>query len=341
MPDRDRSAPHNAADEVDAAKAGAVQQPEHSRVADQRTGSESLRRPGPEVGPTTARMWVAVILRELRAKSGLTQNAAAALVGMTGHALSRHEAGTNMIRYNDARRLLTEVYEVTDPQLDAILELVRLGNKRGVKKDLKRAVPQLLGALVGLEVDANRFQAFEPTLVPGLLQTQRYARALLQAGHRAGLVNGDEIDTLVAARMARADRIFRREDPPECWVILCEAVLDREVGGPEVMAEQLQHIIDMASSGAVTVQVLKNDVGAHAAMNTSFALLTFQRAPHFRDLVIAYHDWLTGSVYPDDPDDVELYRRAFQHLIKDSTPDTDALGVIRQAKEKYERARTV
>ena len=180
-------------------------------------------------------------------------------------------------------------------------------------------VPEWFEDLVALEGDASAIQELALHYVPGLLQTEDYARAILQAG-----ILGLDVEGLVKARLARAS-ILDRVPPPEYWVVLCESAVDCLVGGREVMHEQLKHLAAMAQRPHITVQVLPNSHGAHPSMTTPFVLLNFDLAPNFS---VVYFDYLTGSLYRDEPHEVDQYHRAYRHLIKAALPEDQSYRLI-------------
>lgn len=115
------------------------------------------------------------------------------------------------------------------------------------------------------------------------------------------------------------------EPPPEYWVILCESAVDCLVGGREVMREQLEHLAAMVQRPRITIQVLPNSHGAHPSMTAPFVLLNFDLAPGFS---VAYFDYLTGSLYRDEPHEVDQYHRAYRHLIKAALPEDQSFRLI-------------
>ncbi len=269
--------------------------------------------------PSVGRRILASELRRLRAASGMTQQQAEAEAALGRSALSRYESCTSSISVPAAEKLLG-IYGVEGDRLAALLDLARSARRRGLVTTGQRGVvPSWFSELVALEREASAVQALALRAVPGYLQTERYARAVLQAG-----IIGTDVEQLVQARMARAE-VLDRDDPPEYWVILCESVLQCQVGGPDVMREQLQHLIEVAQRPSVTVQVLPNRHGAHPSMATPFILLSFDLAPDFG---VVYMDYLTGSLYRDEPAEVDQYHRAYRHLIKAALPEDQSLALI-------------
>ena len=268
--------------------------------------------------PTVRRRILASELRRLRTAVGMTQQQAEEAAGLGRASLSRYESCVSSIAVPACEKLLT-IYGVEGDRLTALLDLARGARRRGWLKGFKGTIPEWFEDLVALERDASTIQELTLHHVPGLLQTEGYARAILQAG-----ILGLDVDGLVRARLARAD-ILDRDTPPEYWVVVCESALHRMVGGRDVMREQLEHLATLAQRPNVTVQVLPNEHGAHPSMTTPFVILGFDLAP---DFAVVYLDYLTGSLYRDDPDEVAQYHRAYRHLIKAALPEEHSVELI-------------
>lgn len=254
----------------------------------------------------------------------MTQEQAEQAAQLSPTSLTRYETCRSAISVLAAKSLLT-VYGVEGERLEALLELAKGARSRGWLKGFKGVVPHWLEDLVALESDASRVNEYATRVVPGYLQTERYARAVLSAG-----IPGANVEQHVKARMARA-KILDREKPPEYWLVLCESALRVLVGGPDVMREQLEHIAEVAQRPNVTIQVLPDDHGAHHNMSIPFIVLRFDIAPAFG---VVYMDYPTGSLYRDEPDEVDEYHRAYQHMIKAALPDSRSLDLInRLAKD--------
>lgn len=277
--------------------------------------------------PTVRRRILASELRRLRGLAKLTQQQAEEATGLTPGSISRYESCTNSIAVPAAEKLL-RVYGVEDEdRIASLLGVARDARRRGWLKGWKGVVPPWFEDLVALERDASVVREFALRVIPGWLQTERYARTVLQAG-----ILGSNVEDQVRARMARAD-VLDRDNPPEFWVVLCESALRCAVGGREVMREQLTHLAELAQRPGITIQVLPDSYGAHPSMTTWFTILSFELAPEFG---VAYTDYLTGSLYRDEPDEVRQYERAYTHLIKAALPEPQSLTLIQAtAKDLY------
>src|SRR5262249_28956337 len=148
----------------------------------------------------------------------------------------------------------------------------------------------------------TQLRTYEVALIPGLLQTAGYTAAIFRAGQV--LEDGEAaITRRVEARLARQE-ILTREHPPHMWAVIDEAALLRLVGGPRVMAEQLCHIVEMAKRRNITIQVLPNSAGAHAAMACGFVILDFAGD---LDPSIVYLETPTDNLFLERPEEVQAY----------------------------------
>jgi transcriptional regulator with XRE-family HTH domain len=270
--------------------------------------------------PSVDRRILASELRRLRGLAGLTQAQAEQAAGLGETSLSRYENATSSMNMASAEKLL-RVYGVDDERLAQLLEVVRASRRRGGLTGVRGVVPTWLEDLVALERDASTVQELAIRVVPGYLQTEDYARAVLSAG-----LIGADVERHVRARMERA-RLLDRPEPPEYWLVIAESALQVQVGGPEVMRKQLERIVEIAQRPNVTIQVLPDSHGAHVCMHTAFIVLSFAIAPEFS---VVYMDYPTGSLYRDEPAEVEHYHRAYRHLIKAALPDAQSLELIEQ-----------
>lgn len=198
-------------------------------------------------------------------------------------------------------RLLLDLYGVTDErQRDALINLAREARQRGWWADYEDV---FRSSLPDFEAGASVIRTYEALIVPGLLQTAAYAGAVWRAGQVLDEQADHVIERHVEARLTR-QKILDRESPPELLAVIDEAALARAVGGPKVMEEQLQHLIKMAARPNVTVQVLPNSVGAHAAMIGGFMILDFPSPVDDPSLV--YMETATENLWLETP---EKYRR--------------------------------
>ena len=267
-----------------------------------------------QYGPAVRRRKLGAELRALRAEAGLTSGEAARLVGWHQSKVSRIETGASGVKPPDVR-LLLDAYQVGDPQLRDML-LVLAGSDDGGGRHhwwhaYRGVLPPAYRDFISLESQASTLRTLETSVVPGLLQTPEYARAVTRAAV-GGLDNDgpERLDALVQVRLARQD-VLRADPPLELSVVLDEAVLRREVGGPGVMARQLDRLVEAARLPQVRLQVLPFAAGAHIGITGPFVIFSF---PSTSDLDVVVLDHLTSSLYLERKEDLEAYTEAFNTL---------------------------
>jgi len=277
--------------------------------------------------PTAVRRELGQRLRGLRLDKGMTVAEAASRVGFSQSRLTKIELGQGAKR-EDVFKLL-DVYEETDPQQQALLlAMVRAGASKEWWEG-RRALPPKFGSYLGLESVAATLQAYDTTLVHGLLQTPDYARALLRAERPELLAH--EIDRLVELRMRRQEILTRTDPPaPTLWSVMDEAVLRRQVGGRETMHAQLQRLIQRSELPNVTLLVMRDDLGAHAGLPGPFAILQFETGTR----PVVYVDSQAGNLYLEKDDDLRRCQQTMNHILAAAPGPEQSLALIRQvAKE--------
>ncbi|WP_230196543.1 helix-turn-helix domain-containing protein [Streptomyces coriariae] len=262
-------------------------------------------------GPAVRRRKLGAELRNLRAQAGLTSGEAARFVGWHQSKVSRIETGISGSKPADVR-LLLDTYGVADPQLRELM-LALAGDDGSGGRDhwwhaYRGVLPPTYRDFISLESQASAMRTLETTVVPGLLQTPEYARAVTRASVERGAE--DQLDTLVEVRLARQD-VLRAQPPLELSAVLDEAVLRREVGGPEVMARQLGRLVEAARLPQVRLQVLPFAAGAHIGVTGPFVIFSFSRTS---DLDVVVLDHLTSSLYLERKEDLQAYTEAFNAL---------------------------
>ena len=164
-------------------------------------------------------------------------------------------------------------------------------------------------------------------MVPGLLRTEKYARQTLRNG--PGELDRDDIERLVQVRMER-QRILGREDRPRLWAVIDEAVIRRVVGSPEVMREQLRHVIECAEQGKTTLQAVPYSAGAHAGTTGPFVIIDF---PEPTDPSVVYVETLAGDLYLEERADVDRYTLAIDRLLAAALHPDDSMRLVQQAAD--------
>jgi transcriptional regulator with XRE-family HTH domain len=257
--------------------------------------------------PTVRRKRLGSELRRLREQAELTCEDVGQRLECSGTRISRMETGRISVRPGDVRELL-EVYGVTGAGADSLVQLAREARRKGWWHAYGRVLPPWFEAYIGLESEAVRLRDFQVLAVPGLLQTEDYARAVLRAAPRPR--SSAEIDRQVALRMQR-QAVLAQGGPPDLWVVLSESVLRVHAGGPALMRAQFRRLAGDAERPNITLQVLPFTSAAHVHPISPFTMLEF---PDAADPAVVYLEHLTGSLIVENEDDVRRYRAVFDHL---------------------------
>ncbi len=277
-------------------------------------------------GPTVLRMVVGGQLRRLREASGISAGDAGYAIRATHSKISRLELGRVSFRERDVADLLT-MYGVLDEQERSVmLALAREANIPGWWHDSADLLPGWFEPYLGLEEAASVIRNYEVQFVPGLLQTEGYARAVILLGH--GDASGEEIERRTSLRMAR-QQLLSRPDGPHFWAVIDEAALRRPLGSPEVMRAQIDHLIESAGSPRVTVQVIPFQAGGHSAAGGPFSLLRFPE-PDLPDVV--YLEQLTSALYLDKREDVDSYQAVMERLCLQAVPADGTVELLEEIR---------
>ncbi|MGW1228201.1 helix-turn-helix domain-containing protein [Streptomyces sp. NPDC002530] len=255
-------------------------------------------------------------LRLRRIAAGLTQEVLSEQVVCSPTLISHWEAGRRLPKPDDAQRI--------DRALGTDGFFVRW------LEDLDSKFAQFFAAVADLESEATEVRLYGLSLIPGLLQTEDYARAVFQA-YRANYV-AEELDTLIINRMERG-RVLSDSMMPMVWVLLDEASLRRRIGGPQVMAEQLRKIADLAESGRLRLHVLPFEAGAHALLESALYLLNFANAAP-----LAYVEGLKTGNLMDDPSLVASCHDAYTLALSEASSQRSSVAFVRAIAEEHENA---
>jgi transcriptional regulator with XRE-family HTH domain len=262
-------------------------------------------------------------LKQFREAAGLTGEQVAEQMGWSVAKVYRIEGDRVRVLARDVTRLL-KLYGISGEQAEAMLELARMARVKDWWHQYSGAIPEWFQFYVGLEAATSAMQEYNAELITGLLQTEAYARAVMAAAMRAD--GEEEIERQIAVRLERQKRLTAT-DAPALWAVMNEAVLHRQVGGPQVMAGQLAHIGQLAARPGVTVQVLPFTAGAHPAMLGSFTLMQF---PDPADRDVVYLEAETGALYLEKPEDVRRYSLMIDYLRAQALGPAESRTLIAQ-----------
>ena len=272
--------------------------------------------------PTVRRRIVGAQLRRLREAAGVTRHAAGSSIGVGESKLGRIEVGRVGLEENDVKQLLGLYGIHNEDERDALLALAREANRPGWLQAYSGAMPAWFRPYVDLEEAAQVIRTYEVQFIPGLLQTEEYARAIMAQG--ASETSEAEIARRVELRLRR-QRILTASNPTRMWAVIDEAALWRPIGGSEVTRAQLRALLASARLQHITVQVMPFRVGGHAGEAGAFTILRFPE-PELHD--IAYVEQLTGAMYLERDDDMDHYGAAMERLCVQSASPEESMDLI-------------
>ncbi|MFI9168589.1 helix-turn-helix domain-containing protein [Streptomyces lincolnensis] len=265
----------------------------------------SERRPAPTVGQVV----LGRRLQELREAAGLKREEAAQVLRVAPATVRRMEMADVALKIPYVQVLL-ETYGVSEEETEAFVALAEEANRPGWWQRFHDVLPEWFSLYVSLEGAARIIRSYEPHFVPGLLQTEEYARAVLEAG-TIGQAGAETIERHVSLRMAR-QRLLERENAPHLWVIMDETVLRRPVSiHGEVMAGQLDKLLEFAERDRVTLQIAEFAEGPHPGTYAPFSLFRFAE-PELPDMV--FTEYLTGALYLDSRKEVGTHLEVLDHM---------------------------
>lgn len=271
----------------------------------------------PGGGSMVRRILLGSQLRRLRESRGITREDAGYQIRASESKISRMELGRVSFKERDVADLLS-LYGVDDgAEREALLGLVREANKSGWWHSFNDVLPGWFQTYVGLEEAAAQIRTYEVQFIPGLLQSEEYARAVFS--QTRPVITEEELERRLSLRMRR-QKLLSDGPGPRLWAVIDEAALRRPVGGPKVMRAQVQYLLDVSEQANVVIQVMPFRFGAHAGESGAFSILRFPE----QDLAdVVYLEQLTSALYLDKREDVAQYELALKELQQDS-PGPDA-----------------
>ncbi|GAA3801316.1 helix-turn-helix domain-containing protein [Streptomyces phyllanthi] len=286
----------------------------------------SERRPAPTVGQVV----LGRRLQELRETAGLRRDEAAQVLRVAPATVRRMEMAEVALKIPYVQVLLT-TYGVAEKEVASFVALAEDANQPGWWQRYHDVLPDWFSLYVSLEGAARVIRQYEPHYVPGMLQTEEYARAVLEAG-TVGQDGADSIERHVSLRMAR-QKLLTRANPPHLWVIMDETALRRPVSiRPEVMRHQMERLLDVADKDHITLQVAEFEAGPHPGTYAPFVLFRFAE-PELPDMV--YTEYLTGALYLDSRQEVAMHLEVLDHMAAHAAPADRTKEVLREYRDRY------
>ena len=275
--------------------------------------------------PTIGGRQLARELRDLREQSGLTGEQAAAAIGWEQSKISRMENAKMRITSGEVMELC-EAYGIDGDERNRLVHIARNSRQRDWWHEYADLVKKGFIDYLAFEAEAVISRGYEVQVIPGVFQTEEYARALFQSSQRR---KQEDVDRGVELRLARQKRITATDDPLNVWAVIDEAVLHRVVGSPAVMQGQLERLLELGELPNVSIQVLPFQAGIHAALDGPFVILTFEDYP---DLLYIEH--LMGCVYLEKASETARGNLIFDHLRSAALNTSDTTALIREQVKK-------
>jgi predicted phage tail protein len=275
--------------------------------------------------PTVPQRALANALERRREAAGLSRDDVSSSLEWSSMKLWRIETSRVTVSAGDVRELAL-LYRLEDADTHALVELARQARRPGWWKGMSQSLPEGFSVHLELESAARAIRTYEAQFIPGLWQTEDYARAVLRA--RSVNSTPDQVERQVTIRMRRQQILDRAAPPPQIWAVLDESVIRRAVGGRDVMRAQLARLGEIAAGTTATLQVLPFSAGAHMAAYGSFSLFD-PREEAFP--VTASTDRPVGTLIEDDPSVIGQYNAIFDHLLATSLSPAESRSLIGEA----------
>lgn len=293
--------------------------------------------PDTTTGSTVPRRQLGRYLRDLRNKAGLLVKDAARGLEWSEAKLWRIETGQTSLRSLDVEAMC-RLYGASPELTQALMGLAKETKARGWWHAYGDVVPEWFDVYIGLESAAARLSWYEQELIPGLLQTEDYARTLITADHPGA--DPADLERRVHLRITRQALLRRPIDPPVMQVALNESVIRRPVGGTQIMAAQLGRLVEAMELPGVSLRVVPFRAGFHRGLlSGSFEILRFPPNGDGKDSEppTVYADLFTGALYLDKPGEIERYSEAFEDIWQTALGESASRDLITQAAEELRR----
>lgn len=279
--------------------------------------------------PTVLRRYIAFELRRLRETTGKSQLDAAKRLDTSKSRITHFESGRNLPKLTDVELLLP--FYGADELVSGFRELILQARTAApvFEWDESMTLPPGFDLYLGLEQGASRLMTYDAMIFKGILQCRLYAEALFR-GHEANLPDS-EVQRRLDLRMRRQGALDRDESPLELMAVIDEAVLHRQIGGAEVLGDQLDHLLTTAERPNVTIRVLPYGVGVHPALHGPFTMLEF---PIERDPGVVYVEDRIGGRSRDDTEEIDEYAAVADRLLELALPESDSASMIHEVREE-------
>lgn len=275
-------------------------------------------------------------LKQLREESGVSPAVAAKRIGIAANTMWRLESGYPVRLYPPMIESLCELYEASPDTTKTLLELLERSRQPGWWYAYRGAIREGFDLYLGLEEAAERVTTFQAMMIPGLLQTDDYRRATVQVAYPG--ITADEIDRRVEVQMRRQDRL--QDENFALNVLLSEAALRHRVGGREVMAQQMRHLVNVGKLPNVSIRVVPfANPNPYGLLSGSFILMEFPQRNGSVSLVespVAYVEGYTGALYQDKEDEIRQYLAVIPEIEKAALSEDQSADLVRNVTKEYE-----
>ncbi|MFI9252356.1 helix-turn-helix domain-containing protein [Streptomyces sp. NPDC053069] len=282
----------------------------------------------PRSAPTVGQVVLGRRLLELRERAGLKREDAARVLRVAPATVRRMEMAEVALKIPYVQ-LLLKAYGVADDEAELFVQVAEEANRPGWWQRFHDILPGWFSMHVSLEGAASLIRSYEPHFVPGLLQTEDYARAVLRSG-AIGQTSPDDIEQHVALRMQR-QQLLTRTDAPRFWAVMDETALRRPVGSPEVMRTQIDKLLEATKLPHVTLQVAPFASGPHPGTYGPFVLFRFA-VPELPDMV--YSEYLTGAVYLDARAEVATHLEVMDRMAAQAATAQRTKEILRDLRKE-------
>ncbi|ULR54583.1 helix-turn-helix domain-containing protein [Streptomyces deccanensis] len=280
--------------------------------------------------PTVGQVVLGRRLQELRESAGLKREEAARVLRVAPATVRRMETADVALKIPYVQVLLT-TYGVAEHEVAAFVALAEEANKPGWWQRFHDVMPDWFSVYVSLEGAAHLIRHYEPHFVPGMLQTEEYARAVMEAG-TVGQTGPESIERHVSLRMAR-QKLLTQEKPPHLWVIMDETALTRPVSiRSQVMRDQIDRLLDVTEQDHVILQVCEFASGPHPGTYAPFSLFRFAE-PELPDMV--YTEYLSGALYLDSRKEVSLHLEVLDHMAAHAASAEATRDILKRYRDRY------